>query len=608
MIQVEEKYQQLSEIEHVLKRPGMWIGSKNNITAEQFIPVDGEMVLTTLTYNPGFQKLFDEIISNSVDEHRRKTRLNKIEVTVDRDKGTISINDNGGIPVVMHKDAKQYVPEMIFSNLRAGSNFDDTQDRSVAGTNGVGSTLTNIFSKKFELCTSDGKNVFKQTFTNNMKKRSTPNISKSGRYFTRIKYTPDIERFGITTISDDDIGMMRRRASALAATNPKLQIIFNGEKFNYKSFKNYVDMFTEDGFYDSNDKWEIVIAKSENGFQQQSFVNSVETYDGGTHVDHIVWQLVSKLRESIKRRHKYDLKPSDIKSHFFIFINTTVRNPEFSSQTKEKLITEPKALNDFELTDKMIYKIFTSEILVQILEWIEKRKLAEERAELRKLNKLIGKGKVDKLIDAKERKDRDKCTLGLFEGFSALSAVRQYRDAQYMGAFPLKGKFMNVLEVPNTKVIKNAEARDIMVSLGLKMGETPENLKYGKIAIFTDADVDGDAICALLLNFFMKYWPELFEQGRIYRVLTPIVVAKKKAKTEIFYSQDDYQKWFDKTNTKGWEIEYKKGLAALENAEYEDMIKNPVMVQITKDQMANDSFRDWFGPDSAPRKIRILKN
>ena len=147
--EISKKYQLLDEIEHVLKRPGMYIGSTKPHTSQEWILKDGMYEKEELTYNPGFLKLFDEIISNSVDEHKRSGKINQIKVVVK--DNSISVWDNGGIPVVQHPEHKVWIPELIFSNLRAGSNFNDDEGRTVAGTNGVGASLVNIFSISLRL-------------------------------------------------------------------------------------------------------------------------------------------------------------------------------------------------------------------------------------------------------------------------------------------------------------------------------------------------------------------------------------------------------------------------------------------------------------------------
>jgi len=603
--EIGKKYQLLDEIEHVIKRPGMYIGSTKPHTSNEWILEDGAYQKYELTYNPGFLKLFDEIISNSVDEHKRSGKINTVKVTTTSD--TITVWDNGGIPVVQHPDHKVWIPELIFSNLRAGSNFNDEEGRTVAGTNGVGASLVNIFSKKFIIDTADGKNRLLQTFTNNMSTRTSAKISRSSQGFTEITYVPDLARFEMTEINTSNWKMMRKRVIDIAAANPGLKLEFNGEKFKFKTFKEYVDLYIKDSVWEKSKDWEFAMGVSKDGYQSISFVNSIGTKDSGTHETYILNQVIDYLRTMIKKKHKVEVKPSEIKNHIFLFINCTVLNPAFSSQTKEKLITEPKDFGtQHTVTEKFAKAVFTSEVIQSLLDWIEQKKNADERAELRKLNKSLGNTKVLKLIDAKG-KDRNKCVLGIFEGMSALSAVRKFRDPQSFGAFPLKGKFINVSEMSNSNVIQNDEAIQLMASLGIKLGEEPGDLRYGKVYIYTDADPDGDSIAGLLINFFNKYWPELFGRGCIFKVMTPLVVAKKGKEVIPFYSNEEYSVWEKRTGAKGWDTEYKKGLAALEDFEYREIIHNPVLIKIQNDKLYKDSLNDWFGTDSAMRKEKLLK-
>jgi len=609
-VSIEKRYQKLTDTEHVLLRPGMYIGSVKPHTEEVYLLDRRSWKLTPkeITYNPGFLKLFDEIVSNSVDEHKRNPKLNQIKVTVDSDSNRISIWDNGGIPVEIHKEYNEWVPEMIFSNLKTGSNFDDTEQRTVVGTNGVGSTLTNIFSKEFKIDTCDGKKRFTQVFSDNMAKKTKPNVKSQRKGFTEISYVADFERFGMKKIDKPSLQMIEKRLYDIAACNPKLKIWLNDEVISFKSFKEYSELYTTPVFYEQSENWQIGIGHSESGFKAVSFVNSVETKDGGTHVNNIVWQITQYLREKIKRKYRVDVKPSELKNHLYLFINCTVINPAFSSQTKEKLITEPKDFGSIhELSERTLRQVLNSEIIQSVLDWIERKKAAEERAKLRKLNKGLDKKKVVKLIDAKKSGDRSNCTLAIFEGDSASSAFRQYRNPTMQGAFPLRGKFVNVRESTASKVVQNKEVQSLMAALGLKIGHEPEDLRYGKILLYTDADVDGNSISALLINFLGKYWPELFEQGRVLKVETPLMVAKKGNQTLSFYSDEEYKQWESKQRSlSSWNIEYKKGLAALENEEYQEIISNPKTFTLTKDNNFEHTLNVWFSKDSEPRKKKIL--
>lgn len=418
---IEKKFRKLTDIEHVLLRPGMYVGSVKPREEDAFLPNEaGSFSLQKISYNPAFLKIFDEIISNSVDEHRRNPNLNKIEVTVDQMTGMIKVWDNGGIPVVKHADHDEWVPELVFSNLKAGSNFNDEEDRLVAGTNGVGSTLTNIYSLKFLVRTCDGKHEFKQDFSENMTMRTDAEVTNKRKPgYTEITFYPDFKRFTLSGIDDTHLLMMKRRCIDLAACNPSLSISFNKEILKFESFKDYCLRYvqTDNFLYTSGPRWKLGLAPSSGSFQQVSFVNSVETRDGGTHVEDIVNRIVTWIRERMKKKFKLDLKPGEIRSHFFVFVQADIVNPAFSSQTKEKLITEGSAFGSrLELDETFLKKIFASEIIQKILDWAQQKAQAEERRQLRELNKNASKAKVLKLIDAKAKEGRTRCSLMIFEG------------------------------------------------------------------------------------------------------------------------------------------------------------------------------------------------
>ena len=415
---IEDKYKVLDQISHILLRPGTYVGSNKPSTSLKWVFDDNKMIQKEITYIPSFLKIFDEVVTNSVDEHQRNPKLNRIDVNIDLSKNQISVRDNGGIPIVIHKDHNQYVPEVIFGNLMSGSNYDDTEERTVAGTNGLGAKLSNVFSKEFIVSSCDGKNHFLQVFSSNMRERTKPVIKKSTKNHTEITYTPDLEKFGLTNIDEDHLKMIEKRIYDIAACNTGLKIYFNGELININSFEDYIKLYTQEYFHEfKKDKtWSLAIALSQNGFQQVSFANTTETYDGGTHVDYVMNQIIVSLREFFLKKHKVDIKPSELKQHMFLFLDATVINPSFSSQTKEKLITEVKEFGTtFEVSPKLIQSILKSEIVNSILDWIQQKKNAEDSKLQRDLNKKLTKIKVEKLIDAKG-KDRWKYSIGLFEG------------------------------------------------------------------------------------------------------------------------------------------------------------------------------------------------
>lgn len=603
----EQKYRKLDEVSHVLLRSGMYIGSTKIDLYNRFSFIDDTKIdIKEINYTPALLKIFDEILVNSVDESKRKgSKLKTIKVNIDGD--SISVWDDGGISTAKHKEYKEYIPEMIFSNMRAGSNFDDTEDRLVAGLNGLGSVLTNIFSKTFYVQTCDGKNMFQQTFSNNMGERTKPIIKPNKKNHTLITFKPDYERFGLKSLDTVHFNLIKKRVYDIAGCNPTLKVYFNDKLIDIKKFQDYTKYYIDDVIYEENKNWQIGIGLSENGFKQVSFVNSNETSDGGTHVDYILNQIITPIREYINKKYKTDIKPSEIKNHIFLFVNSTVINPSFSSQTKEKLITEVKNFGtEIQLTNKTIQSIIKSEIVNSIADWIERKKEADNNKEIRKLNSSLKNINDEKLLDAKS-KFRDKCVLFITEGFSAGSAIRNFRNPQFQGAYMLKGKLTNVSKLKATDITKYDELVGLMSAIGLKLGYDPVNLRYGKIYICCDADTDGDAITAQIINFFNKYWSDLFRQRKVFRVLTPICVVKQGKNKQYFYTTKEFNEWSKKKDLKKYDIEYKKGLASLEDEEYEMMLSDTKTFMFTRDSKADENLKIWFDDDAEPRKKELLK-
>lgn len=618
---IEEKYKSLTETEHVLLRPGTYVGSTvlTEPVVEWVYDGKGKFEERTVRYVPALLKLFDEIFSNSVDESKRNPKLNTINITVDTKKNVISVYDNGGIPVEMHKTEKMYVPTLIFSKLRAGSNFDDTEKRDWVGTNGLGATLTNIFSTKFTVKTADGKKEFVQVFEKNMSKQSIPKIKAGSKKFTEITFEPDLSRFGINSIDEDHLLMMQKRVIDAAATNPNLKIKFNGKLFSFKSFEAYCGMYCDDVVFEKGKGWEVGFAPADS-FTQISIVNSAETKDGGTHVNYITDQVVNYLRERINKKYKVDLKPADIRNKLWVFVSCSIENPAYSSQTKEKLITDARNFGtSHTVSEKTLKAIFGSEITQSIMDWVSRKAEADDRAAVRNANKELARLKINKLVEAKG-KNRRKCTLMLCEGDSPMAGFRKYRNPETQGAFPLRGKSLNVREVTEKKAIENQEIKSILGALGLQFGKSPfvydkkgnlveDNLRYGEIHIYSDADVDGISCASLLVNLFEKWWPELFREHRIARCETPVIIAKNKktGKRIDFYYDDEWEEWTKKNDVTKWDVSYKKGLAALTDTEYEEIIKNPRLYYYDITDKSEEKLNVWFGGDSALRKQALLE-
>jgi len=575
-----QKYKKMDEIEHVLSRPGMYVGSINTTEFEGFLydHSSNKMILSAYAYNPGLIKLFDEIISNSVDEYRRSKSVSYIKVQVCKLTGEISVEDDGGIPVQIHPEYNQYIPEMIFGELRTGSNFSD-EDRTTSGLNGLGGKLVSIFSSTFKVETSDGSKSFIQTFSNNLLQRTQPTIRKSDKRGTKITFTPDYEKLNCE-LDEDNYRRIEKRVYDIAGCNPKIKVYINNELIKVNKFKDYVNLFVDEFIEDSNDEWEIALSASDNGFKHVSFVNGVDTFNGGTHIDYISNQIISKLREYIKKKHKLDLKPANIKQHLFLFINCTVNAPTFTSQTKEFMSLDSKDYGtQYEVSDKFINQMIKSGIVQSILDWAEAQQRQRELAELRKMNKQTQNTnflkKIVKFDDA-TLKERSECVLALTEGDSAAKVILSSRDPKTVGVFPLKGKPLNVRDIKVSKLTANEEFANIMAILGLKLREDHniEDLRFGKVLIASDFDPDGNHICGLIVNMFQQFWPNLIKQGLLVRLRTPVIVATiSKTKYKEFFSMSEYEQW-RATNNQKHSMKWFKGLGSWSSSDFKRFLSD----------------------------------
>ncbi len=594
---IEDQYKALDEIDHILKRPGMYVGSIVNHTGNERIFHEelNEMHMMELTYNPGLCKIFSEILDNCIDEHKRNpTKLNQVKVEIDSESGEISVWDNGGIPVEVHSETNEYVPTMIFSRLRAGSNFNDEEDQSIIGTNGVGSALCNVLSTKFVVQTCDGKKRFKQTFTENMRKNQEPTITKSATNHTKISFIPDYEYFKCDGLSFGDNQKMIKRVYDCSANNPNIKFWLNGKKLSIKSFKDYIKLHNEKFVYEENEHFKVGIAESGNAFEAITFVNSVETYEGGTHVDYIINPIIQKLREFFKKKHKVEVKPADIKQHLQLFISADINRPNFNSQTKALLISEPRDYKtSFTASTKFINALLKSEAIQSILEWVQAKAAAKEAAELRKLSKDNNKANLKKIVkfsDATEKVNRKDCMLMICEGDSAAKSIQSARDPRTIGIIPLKGKPLNVNGVNPKKLLENEEIKNLISIIGLEIGKKVRDindLRFGKIVSLTDADVDGVHITGLLMNVFREHWPEVITMGFFYMFRTPLIKVWVGKKVHTFWNESEYNEWKSKPENanKKYVSKYFKGLGTSKTEDfigYLDDIDNH-LIQLTVD-------------------------
>ena len=487
-----------------------------------------------------------------------------------------------------------YIPEMIFGHLLTSSNYDDEQEKVTGGRNGYGAKLCNVFSTVFTLETADArsKKRYKQTWTNNMTKMGKAVItSNKGDDFTKVTFTPDFSKFGMTGIDDDFEALVKRRVYDIAGTIRGLKVYLNGSMIKLKDFKKYMEMYTkaiklergEEAKSDvseivaesPNPRWEIGFAVSDGTFQQVSFVNSIATTSGGSHVNYIADQVCSKLMDIVKKRNKggATLKPTQIKNHIFLFVNCQIVNPAFTSQTKEQLTTKSTQFGSkCIVSDEFLKKIAKTDVITNILSF------AQQKAD-QILKKSDGnrRNRMDnpKLTDANKAgtKDGYQCTLILTEGDSAKGlamAGRSIVGPDLFGVFPLRGKLLNVRDASVDQVSKNAEIQNIKNILGLKHKTNYldcKSLRYGHIMIMTDQDHDGSHIKGLLINFLQVSYPSLLRIPEfLIEFVTPIVKVfkgdpKQPTKSRSFFTMPEYEAWkVEHRHERGWEHKYYKGL------------------------------------------------
>lgn len=621
---IEETYKKLSQREHVLHRPNMYIGEIKKTLEEMWVFENDKMTKRMVEYSPAFLKIFDEVLTNALDHSNRDNTVDKIRVDYDIKTGEISVLNNGsGVPVVVHKEHNLYVPELIFGHLLSGSNYDDSQQRIGAGVNGLGVKLGNIYSKRFVVETIDSEMGLKfiQEFSENMETRSKPKVTKnSGKSYTKITFLPDYARFHMSGLENDTTLLINKRVyDCIACTNKTVNVFLNGERLRGKGLVDYSNYFFEKdqvkSYYDTFTQhvgknelvWEWIVVPSDH-FEQVSFVNGNSTYQGGKHVDHIVYQITSKIKTLLETKKRLkDVKPAIIKERFFLFLRSTIINPQFSSQTKEMLTTQVK---DFgcrvEVSDKFIDKLWKSPIVEDIIEFCKMKETMDlaKTTDGKKKNKIY----VPKLEDAlwAGTAKSDQCSLILTEGLSAMTFAlwgRSIVGPERWGVFPLKGKVLNIRDATVSQLMNNEEINNLKQIIGLKQGVNYTNtkdLRYGKVMILTDADVDGSHIKGLLVNLFHCWWPSLLKMDFIQTLRTPIVKAIKGQKVLEFYTEQDYHKWQSTTNTRGYQIKYFKGLGTSKKEDAQETFRKINSLRIDyyhKDKVCDDSIVLAFEKD-----------
>lgn len=630
--------------EHILARPDSYIGSRAAHETQRWVwnGAEGRMEWRTVTYNPGLFKIFDEIIVNALDHVTRQSgapekarRVSRIVVTLTPTMFRVH-NDGDGIPVEAHPEYKVMVPELIFGNLLTGSNYDDAEEKVVGGKNGYGAKLTNIYSREFMLRTCDGKLAYEQRFRENMSVTDKPTMKvakgAAKAQFTEVTSWPDVALFygaGVTEIPADMLDVLRTRvvdAAALVAGRGCHVFLAESEVAGtvptlipVVSFEAYARLFAEPGvpvFYERTDpRWEVAAVLTRHlhadalpDDRHISFVNGIFTRRGGKHVDAVAREVLGTFCEGPGK--KLDLKPAQLKDAVTFFVNATIVNPDFESQSKETLTTvASKFGSKFEVSAKFVTRLAKEGGLLEEAQAVLDSKLMREAKKVdgRKTATVRGIPKLEDALWAGTAKSGE-CTLILTEGDSAaamaIAGLKVVGRERY-GVFPLKGKALNVRGASVTDKTDNVELTNIKRILGLVAGQKYKDLKslrYGRVMIMTDQDVDGSHIKGLIVNMFDAEWPELLKLPFLTCMMTPLLKATRGGKVHSFYSATEYEKWLETpegAGGRGWHIKYYKGLGTSTAAEAREYFTSMNTVRFAWDEASPDTIDLAFNKDRA---------
>ena len=615
--------QVLKGLEAVKKRPGMYIGDTD----------DGS----------GLHHMVFEVLDNCIDE-AMAGYCSDIKVIINKN-GSVTIEDNGrGIPVDVHKKEGVSAAQLIMTTIHSGGKFDDNSYKVSGGLHGVGVSVVNALSKKLTLeVHRDGGEYF-QEYSDGKPKAKLKKVKKSDKTGTKITFFPSEKIF---TSIDFEVDRIYKRIQELSFLNAGVSINVEDKKSGKsKKFKNngglssYVthlrgrkqtvsDIF-ECSATDNDVGVEIAMQWTDSYTENVlCYTNNIPQKDGGTHLAGFRGSLTRVLKSFIKKENEKktptDLLGEDVREGLIAIISVKVPDPKFSSQTKEKLVS-----SEVEGVVSTIFSKYFNEFLLEnpkdamsIVSKVSEAALAREAArKAREMTRRKGvleiAGLPGKLADCQE-KDPSLSEIYIVEGDSAGGSAKQGRNRKNQAILPLKGKIINVEKARIDKVLGSQEVGTLIKALGCGIGKEDfdiDNLRYHRIIIMTDADVDGSHIRTLLLTFFYRQMYEIVEKGHVYIALPPLYKITK-GKEFIYASdekeKDDAIKKFSKNGNRGLEVQRYKGLGEMNPEQLWTTTMDPInrrmmRVDIKDIQDANESFEVLMGDDVEPRREFIDAN
>ena len=641
--------QVLKGLEAVRKRPGMYIGS---------------------TGPKGLHHLVYETVDNCIDEAMAGF-CDKITVALEKDD-IVRVEDNGrGIPVAMHPTEKISALELVLTRLHAGGKFDKNSYKVSGGLHGVGVSCVNALSDWLEATVKRDGHIYRQKYERGIPKTKVDIISDTEEHGTTIRWKADKSIFTVTTTYDWDV--LIQRLKELAFLNSGIVIIFRDERLetpkeqvlkyeggivhyvnelNAKAKIKYPEepiYIIGDKEYDNPEKGKVI---TELAFQYNesysenihTYVNDIRTGDGGTHLDGFRSGLLSVLSKALdaneklkkkmpKKDGKLDPKEDpyekltgdDVRAGLVAVLSMKVPEPEFVGQTKDKLGNpEVRGIVDSLVKEKLT--IFF-ELNPAVLEKVLEKSIGEATARIaarkakdasRKKSGLSGFKKPEKLSDCSVKDNPEICEVYIVEGDSAGGSAKKGRDSKIQAILPLWGKMLNVEKVDPAKVMDNDKLKPIIDTLGAGFGKdfNIEKLRYGKIIIMADADVDGSHIRTLLLTFFFRYMPELIEQKHVYLAMPPLFKVQLGKKEPVFcYSDAERDVALNALGDQREkaDVQRYKGLGEMDGNQLWETTMNPAtrkmrLVTIPDAEAADRIFTVCMGEEVEPRREFIESN
>jgi len=618
-----EKYVKKDPISHVLDRPDMYVGSRLERSTEEYICDENFYVSQRLVRSsPAIVRIFVEILSNAIDNVVRskingKYKPTCLKIDIDKKTGKTTIwNDGEFIPINIHSIENCYNHTLIFGHFMTSSNYDDTQERLLSGRNGEGAKLTNVHSTYFKVVGVDPeqKKKLTQVWKNNMKDIEEVIVEDNcvQKGFTQIEYIPDFSLFNLKNYTEDILSIYRKLMLDSAMLT-KLPVFYNGDELPVHTLLEYAKMYKDD-CYEYFEKSESINSEEESEVEEKSissnnnnkkeelfittkdceivllpstkshivsFVNGIYTSLGGTHVDAWTEALFRPIIEKFNKKDKPQINIKDVKNCFKLFVVASIPNPKFESQSKNKL-EEPNVIPIVKKTD--ITKILKWDVMTDLEEMIKQKDLESIQKIERKKR---GFQKIDLLEPANNEGGKlgRECTLIIVEGDSAKTyAIKGLKigafgksGRDWFGVYKLRGKVLNCLTSTPSIISKNVIISGLIKSINLKVNvdytikENFDTLRYGRVLIITDADVDGIHISGLLQNFFYTLFPSLLQRkdAFIASMQTPIAKVELQKSYKLFYDAREYEKfcdeWYKNNQNKKLDVKYYKGLGTSDN-------------------------------------------